>query len=67
MKRMSPTHHPNLARQDLAKMLQSGRGYVNLWGGRPGRAMTYATVNEVVLRTRREVGFHFTPQGTSRR
>jgi integrase/recombinase XerD len=35
--------------------------FVNLWGGRLGRPMTYANVNEMVLRTRRRVGFHFTP------
>jgi integrase/recombinase XerD len=35
--------------------------FVNLWGGRVGRPMTYASVNEIVLRTRRRVGFHFTP------
>ena len=28
---MSPTDDPNLARQNLAKTLQCGRGYVNLW------------------------------------
>jgi integrase/recombinase XerD len=35
---------------------------VNLWGGRIGRPMTYDTVNELVLRTRRRVGFDFSPQ-----
>jgi Phage integrase family len=35
--------------------------FVNLWGDRVGRPLTYATVNDVVLATRRTVGFHFTP------
>lgn len=35
--------------------------FVNLWGGHVGRPMSYASVNDVVLRTRRTVGFHFTP------
>jgi integrase/recombinase XerD len=35
--------------------------FVNLWGGRVGRPMSYANVMEVVRRTRRRVGFHFTP------
>jgi integrase/recombinase XerD len=35
--------------------------FVNLWGGRVGHAMTYQSVHEVVLRTRRIVGFDFTP------
>ena len=34
--------------------------FVNLWGGRVGRPLRYATVNDVVLATRRAVGFHFT-------
>jgi len=34
--------------------------FVNLWGGRVGRPMGYANVVEVVRRTRRRVGFHFT-------
>lgn len=41
--------------------LDSDYVFVNLWGGQIGRAMGYATVNDVVLRTRRAVGFHFTP------
>ena len=41
--------------------LDSDYVFVNLWGGRLGRPMRYASVNEVVLRTRRRVGFHFTP------
>ena len=60
MKRMSPTHHPNLARQDLAKMLQSGRGYVNLWGGRVGMPLSYSNVDRIVQRTQQRVGFEFT-------
>ncbi len=34
--------------------------FVNLWGGRIGRPMTYASVDELVRRTRRRAGFHFT-------
>jgi integrase/recombinase XerD len=34
--------------------------FVNLGGGQVGRAMSYANVNEIVVRTRRRVGFHFT-------
>ena len=41
--------------------LDSDYVFVNLWGGRVGGPMTYATVNDVVLRTRRDVGFRFTP------
>ena len=41
--------------------LESDYVFVNLWGGRVGRPLTYATVNDVVLATRRRVGFHFTP------
>lgn len=41
--------------------LESDYVFVNLWGGRVGHPVTYATVNDVVLRTRRTVGFHFTP------
>jgi integrase/recombinase XerD len=40
--------------------LDSDYVFVNLWGGRIGRAMTYANVNEIVARTRARVGFHFT-------
>ena len=57
---MSLTNHPNLAWQHLAKMLQCGRGYVNLWGGEIGRPLSYSSVNELVRRTRELVGFHFT-------
>ena len=41
--------------------LDSDYVFVCLWGGRVGRPMTYATVNDLVLATRRRVGFHFTP------
>lgn len=41
--------------------LDSDYVFVNLWGGRVGHAMSYQGVHEVVLRTRRQVGFHFTP------
>jgi integrase/recombinase XerD len=34
--------------------------FVNLWGGRVGRPMSYANVCELIARTRRRVGFHFT-------
>jgi integrase/recombinase XerD len=34
--------------------------FVNLWGGRIGRPMSYANVCEIVERTRRRLGFHFT-------
>jgi integrase len=42
------------------QVLDSDYVFVNLWGGQIGRAMSYASVNDVVLRTRRAVGFHFT-------
>lgn len=35
--------------------------FVNLWSGRIGAPMTYATVNDLVRRTREAVGFWFTP------
>lgn len=41
--------------------LDSDYVFVNLWAGRIGHAMTYQAVHEIVLRTRRIVGFHFTP------
>jgi len=41
--------------------LDSDYVFVNLWGGRVGHAMTYASVHDIVERTRRRVGFHFTP------
>jgi integrase/recombinase XerD len=40
--------------------LDSDYVFVNLWGGQVGRAMTYGNVDELVRRTRRRVGFHFT-------
>ena len=41
-------------------MLQCGPGYVNLWGGRVGRPLSYSNVDRIVERTRQKVGFHFT-------
>ena len=41
--------------------LDSDYVFVNLWGGRVGGPLSYATVNDVVVATRRHVGFHFTP------
>jgi integrase/recombinase XerD len=41
--------------------LESDYVFVNLWGGRVGRPMSYATVDAIVERTRAKVGFHFTP------
>lgn len=35
--------------------------FVNLWGGRVGRPLSYATVDDLVRRTRAVVGFVFTP------
>ena len=34
--------------------------FVNLWGGEIGRPLSYLSVNEIVMRTRRQLGFHFT-------
>ena len=34
--------------------------FVNLWEGRIGRPMSYATVDKLIARTRKRVGFHFT-------
>jgi integrase/recombinase XerD len=34
--------------------------FVNLWEGRIGRPMSYATVVKLIARTRKRVGFHFT-------
>jgi integrase/recombinase XerD len=34
--------------------------FVNLWAGQIGHPMSYATVDELVRRTRGRVGFHFT-------
>jgi hypothetical protein len=36
--------------------LDSDYVFVNLWGGRVGWPLTYVSVNDVVLRTRRAVG-----------
>ena len=41
--------------------LDSDYVFVNLWGGRVGQPMSYATVDDLVRRTRARVGFHFTP------
>jgi len=41
--------------------LDSDYVFVNLWGGRVGAPLRYATVVDIVHRTRRRVGFHFTP------
>jgi integrase len=41
--------------------LDSDYVFVNLWGGRIGRPMTYASVDDLVRRTRAAVGFYFTP------
>jgi len=35
--------------------------FVNLWGGRPGSPLSYGTIQDLVRRTRRDVGFDFTP------
>ena len=40
--------------------LDSDYVFVNLWGGRIGRPMTYATVDDLVRRTRSATGFYFT-------
>jgi integrase/recombinase XerD len=34
--------------------------FVNLWGGKVGRPLTYSNVDRIVERTQRKVGFHFT-------
>lgn len=34
--------------------------FVNLWGGEIGRPLTYSSVERIVERTQRRVGFHFT-------
>jgi integrase/recombinase XerD len=41
--------------------LDSDYVFVNLWGGRIGHAMRYPAVDDIVRRTRRRAGFHFTP------
>ena len=40
--------------------LDADHVFVNLWEGRIGRPLTYATVDKLIARTRRRVGFHFT-------
>jgi integrase/recombinase XerD len=40
--------------------LDSDYVFVNLWGGRVGHPLSYATVDDLVRRTRAAVGFHFT-------
>jgi integrase/recombinase XerD len=40
--------------------LDADHVFVNLWEGRIGRPLSYATVEKLVARTRRRVGFHFT-------
>jgi integrase len=40
--------------------LESDFVFVNLWGGEVGRPLSYASVNELVMRTRRRLGFHYT-------
>ena len=41
--------------------LDSDFVFVNLWGGELGRPLSYASVNEVVVRTRRSSGFTSPP------
>lgn len=41
--------------------LDSDFVFVNLWGGRIGRPLTYSNVDHIVERTQRKVGFAFTP------
>ena len=41
--------------------LDSDYMFVNLWGGAIGRPLSYASVYDLVLRIRREVGFGFDP------
>jgi integrase len=41
--------------------LDSDYVFVNLWAGRIGHAMSYHSVHEIVARTRRIVGFEFSP------
>lgn len=41
--------------------LDSDFVFVNLWGGEIGRPLRYSNVNRIVERTRRKVGFEFTP------
>jgi site-specific recombinase XerD len=35
--------------------------FVNLWGGRVGRPLSYSNVDRIVARTQQRVGFQFTP------
>ena len=42
-------------------LLDSDYVFVNLWGGEPGRPLNYAAVSRLVARTRKRVGFDFTP------
>jgi integrase/recombinase XerD len=35
--------------------------FVNLWGGRVGRPLTYSNVDRIVERTQQKLGFRFTP------
>ena len=35
--------------------------FVNLWGGRVGRPLSYSNVDRIVERTRQKLGFRFTP------
>lgn len=41
--------------------LDSDFVFVNLWGGQIGRPLSYKNVDDIVRRTRRKVGFAFTP------
>jgi integrase len=41
--------------------LDSDYVFVNLHGSTAGSPLTYNTVNDIVIRTRKRVGFHFTP------
>ncbi|MGZ6669715.1 MAG: tyrosine-type recombinase/integrase [Solirubrobacteraceae bacterium] len=40
--------------------LDSDFVFVNLWGGRVGRPLSYSNVDRIVERTQQKVGFHFT-------
>ena len=41
--------------------LDADHVFINLWEGKIGRPLSYASVDKLVARTRRRVGFHFTP------
>jgi integrase len=43
------------------ELLDSDYVFVNRWGGEHGRPLSYAAVSRLVARTRRRVGFDFTP------